>query len=88
VISPESTFGELITKAKVYAEAGVATYWVIDPLGDTISLTEMVLEEAPRQYAIARHTTDVFTTERPHPVILDLPALTARRAALVERVKP
>ncbi|HEX8628455.1 MAG TPA: Uma2 family endonuclease [Catenuloplanes sp.] len=84
VISPESTFRDMYDKARVYAHAGVPTYWVIDPLHERMTLTEMVLG-ADGEYAIAAHTDEVFTTERPWQVTLDLPALTARRAALAQR---
>jgi hypothetical protein len=30
----------------------------------------------------------VFTTEEPYPVTLDLPALTARRKAMLARTRP
>lgn len=84
VISPESTFRDMYDKVRVYAHARVPTYWVIDPLHERMTLTEMVLG-ADGEYEQAGHTDDVFTTERPWKVTLDLPALTARRAALLER---
>lgn len=84
VISPDSTFRDMYDKARVYAHAGVATYWVIDPLHERMTLTEMVL--GPKgEYEPAVHTDDVFTTERPWKVTIDLPALTARWAGLRER---
>lgn len=84
VISPDSTFRDMYDKARVYAHAGVATYWVIDPLRERMTLTEMVL--GPKgEYEPAVHTDDVFTTERPWKVTIDLPALTARWAGLRER---
>lgn len=49
-----------------------------------MTLTELVLG-ADGEYERAGHTDGVFTTERPWQVTLDLPALTARRAALLER---
>jgi Uma2 family endonuclease len=84
IISPDSTFRDMYDKAHVYARAGVPTYWVIDPLHDKLTLTEMLLAERG-EYEFGVHTEDVFTTERPWPVTLDLPALTARRADLRAR---
>ncbi|GLY21136.1 hypothetical protein Misp04_08680 [Micromonospora sp. NBRC 101691] len=84
VISPTSNFRDLYDKAKVYGHAGVSTYWVVDPLHERITLTEYAL--GPRgEYDVVTHTDDVFVTERPWKVSVDLPALTARRRAVLER---
>ncbi len=84
IVSPESIFRDMYEKAGVHAHAGVPTYWVIDPLHGAMTLTEMVLGD-DGEYTTVAHTDQVFTTERPWKVTLDLPALTARRAALLER---
>jgi len=63
--------------------AGVPSYWIVVPDRDaaTIALAELVLDEQTRTYRYATHyTTDVFRTERPWPVKVDLPALAARMA--------
>jgi Uma2 family endonuclease len=90
VVSKDSKVRDVYDKAGMYAGAGVKHYWVIDPLSDKISLAEHVLEPRPRprRYTIARQTTDVFTTDRPYPITVDLPALTARRDAFLGRSKP
>lgn len=82
IISPDSSFRDMYDKAHVYAKAGVATYWVIDPLHERIVLTEMLLGEDGR-YDKGEHTDGVFRTDRPWPVTLDLPALSTRRARLL-----
>ncbi|BCB82204.1 Uma2 family endonuclease [Phytohabitans flavus] len=87
VVSKDSKVRDVYDKAGMYAAAGVKHYWVIDPLGDKISLAEHVLEPKPRRYAIARQTTDRFTTDEPYPITIDLPALTARRDAFLARAK-
>lgn len=87
IISPDSTFRDMYAKAHLYARSGVATYWVIDPLHERITLTEMLLGPGG-EYEFGVHTDAVFTTDRPWPVTLDLPALTARRADLLGQVKP
>ena len=84
VVSPSSTFRDLYDKARVYARAGVRTYWVVDPLHDRMTLTEYVLS-ASGEYEVAAHTEDLFVTERPWKVSVDLPALTVRRAGLLAR---
>ncbi len=83
VISPNSALRDTETKRALYARAGVPSYWIIVPSDDkpTIALAELVLDPATGKYDYVTHyTTDVFRTERPWPVEIDLPALTARRA--------
>ncbi|MGW4497299.1 Uma2 family endonuclease [Micromonospora sp. NPDC004336] len=84
VLSPTSTFRDLYDKAKVYAHAGVRTYWVVDPLHERMTLTEYALGPTG-EYEAVTHTEDLFVTERPWKVSVDLPALTARRAGLLAR---
>lgn len=83
IISPDSTFRDMYEKAHVYAAAGVPTYWVIDPLHERITLTELLLAPSRGDYEFGVHTDEVFSTERPWPVTLDLPALTKRRATIL-----
>jgi Uma2 family endonuclease len=87
IISPESTFRDMVEKAEIYARAGVATYWVIDQLKDEMSLTEMVLEPERQRYAFGVHTTGVFSVTEPWPITIDLPGLSARRADILKRVE-
>ncbi|WP_405094811.1 Uma2 family endonuclease [Micromonospora sp. NBC_01412] len=82
VVSPTSTFRDMYDKAKVYAHAGVRSYWVLDPLQERVTLTEYVLG-AGREYEQVAHTEDLFVTERPWKVSVDLPALTTRRNGLL-----
>jgi Uma2 family endonuclease len=82
VLSPTSTFRDMYDKAKVYARAGVRSYWVVDPLHERMTLTEYTLT-TPGEYGTVTHTDDVFVTERPWKVSVDLPALSVRRAGLL-----
>jgi Uma2 family endonuclease len=82
ILSPDWTFGDTYARTRIYMAAGVPNYWVIDPTGEQISLTEIL--PAPHG-APGRHTCEVFATDRPWPVTLDLPALTQRRARLMAR---
>ncbi|GAB1693941.1 Uma2 family endonuclease [Krasilnikovia sp. M28-CT-15] len=88
VISPGSHFRDMYAKAKVYAAARVAHYWVIDPLfEDGIVLTAFQPGDTG-EYEIVASTNKVFTTDVPFGVSIDLPALTERRRALLERARP
>jgi Uma2 family endonuclease len=85
ILSPSSTFRDLHEKAGVYARAGIRTYWVVDALHEKMTLTEFVLDPDSGGYRTGAHTDDVFTTERPWKVTVDLPALTARRDRVLGR---
>ncbi|MEU4550431.1 Uma2 family endonuclease [Micromonospora violae] len=82
VVSPTSTFRDMYDKAKVYAHAGVQSYWVVDPLQERVTLTEYALG-VNREYEQVAHTEDLFVTERPWKVSVDLPALTSRKNDLL-----
>lgn len=85
VLSDHSHWRDTAERAVLYAKSGIATYWVIDQLGDEISLTELVLETEPARYALGGVTTGVVTVTEPWPITIDLPALTARRATILRR---
>lgn len=87
VVSEHSEFRDMVEKAAVYARAGIATYWVIDQLREDMSLTEMVLEPERQRYAFGVHTTEVYEVTEPWPITIDLPALSARRAAIRKRAE-
>ncbi|MEU8330963.1 Uma2 family endonuclease [Micromonospora sp. NPDC048839] len=40
VVAPPFSFRDMYDKAKVYAHAGVRSYWVVDPLQERVMLTE------------------------------------------------
>ncbi|HEU4425182.1 MAG TPA: Uma2 family endonuclease [Pilimelia sp.] len=91
VVSPTSALRDTETKRALYAKAGVPAYWIVVPEEDkpAIALAELVLDAATRQYRYVTHyTTDVFETGNPWPVRLDMPSLTARRAALLSQAAP
>ena len=86
VIAPTSVLRDTETKRALYARAGVPAYWIVVPDADkpTISLAELVLDEQAGQYSFATHyTTEVFETQTPWPVRVDLPQLIARRARMM-----
>lgn len=86
VVSPTSVLRDTETKRALYARAGVPAYWIVvpEPQDPTISLAELRLDEAGREFRFATHyTTDVFETDVPWPVRIDLPSLTAKRARIM-----
>ena len=87
VISPDSHFRDNYATAKVYAAAGVANYWVIDPLLEE-GIVLSAFHPGPRgDYDMVISTRQVFATDVPYPVTIDLPALTARRDAILEATR-
>jgi Uma2 family endonuclease len=83
VVSPSSVLRDTEVKRTLYAKAGVPSYWIVVPDREagTIALAELVLNEETGTYRYATHyTTDVFRTELPWPVEIDLPGLAARMA--------
>ena len=87
VISPESTIRDRHEKVRLYAAAGVAAYWVIDPLREKVTLTELLLG-AKGEHEPSVETDGLVTIDRPWRVTLDLPAWTERRREVLGRAKP
>jgi Uma2 family endonuclease len=84
IVSPDSHIRDNYTKRKIYAAAGVGSYWVIDPsLDEGVVLTEYVLSDG-HVYEMISTTDKVFTTQVPYSVTIDLPTLTAERDAALE----
>jgi Uma2 family endonuclease len=83
VISPGSHFRDMYAKAKVYAAAGVASYWVIDPLFEDGMVLSEFRPSPNGDYELVSSTNQIFTTDVPFPVTIDLPALTERRRAMM-----
>lgn len=87
IVSPTSHFRDMHAKTKVYAAAGVGAYWVVDPTFDHgVVLTEFRLGAAG-DYDIVVSTSQIFETDVPYPVKIDLPALTALRNEYAEATK-
>ena len=88
VVSPTSVLRDTETKRALYAKAGVPVYWIVaaDQEDPTIRLAELRLDEAAGQYRFVTHySADVFETEVPWPLTIDLPRFSARRARAMER---
>jgi hypothetical protein len=78
---------DMYAEVKVYTAAGVAHYWVIDPLFEDGMVLAQFRPDDAGQDDMAGSTNQVFTTDVPCPVTIDLPALTARRRAMIERAR-
>jgi Uma2 family endonuclease len=88
VVSPSSVLRDTEIKRALYARAGVPAYWIVVPENDkpTIALAELRLDvDTGKYHYVTHYTTDVFETEHPWPVEIDLPELTARRARWFRR---
>jgi Uma2 family endonuclease len=84
VVSPNSALRDTETKRGLYARARVPAYWIVAPDDEkgVISLAELRLDG--RQYRYATHyTSDVFHTDHPWPVTIDLPELSRRWARML-----
>jgi Uma2 family endonuclease len=79
IISPTSHFRDMNAKTKIYAAAGVESYWVVDPTFDGDVVMTVLQRSVNGLYEQVASTDKVFSTEVPYPITLDLPALTALR---------
>jgi len=84
IISPDSHIRDNYAKRRMYAAAGVGSYWVIDPTpGEGVALTEYVLGDG-QVYEMINTTDKIFTTQIPYLVTIDLPTLTKARDEALE----
>jgi hypothetical protein len=65
---------DIAVKSEIYRRWGI-TYWVVDLRGEEVSMTRATPEPV----------LGVFRTDQPYPIVIDLPALTARRDDLMRR---
>jgi Uma2 family endonuclease len=87
ILSPTSLTRDTCAKLRVYALARVSHYWIVEPLNkDGIVLNEYRLGDNGG-YDLVSTTDKVFTTDEPYPITIDLPALTARRDAILKRAR-
>lgn len=77
IVAERSEVDDIAVKSRIYADAGV-TYWVVDLLGEAISLAGAAPEPT---------TTTALIVSEPWPITIDLAALTAWRASILERVR-
>ncbi len=65
-------------KLKKYADVGIPSYWVIDPLAERVTFTQFCLGSGG-VYQSRLQTDEIVTVDRPWEVTLDLPAWTRKR---------
>ncbi|MEU4446857.1 Uma2 family endonuclease [Actinosynnema sp. NPDC050801] len=71
VLSPSCSVNDLVLKRKLYAEAGVPFYLVVDPKDGEVTAT-MFEWEAGEYVESARSEGGVLTLTRPFPVTIEL----------------
>jgi len=86
VVSPSSVLRDTETKKALYAKAGVPAYWIVVPDEDKerITLAELRLDGGVYHF-VEHFTADVFRTDFPWPVEIDLPAMSERWARRLRR---
>lgn len=70
IVSQDSTRRDYVTKRREYANFGIPSYWIIDPLLGTIDLTELRLEDGQYLDATQVSGEEVFETDFPFPIKL------------------
>ncbi|MGW4946847.1 Uma2 family endonuclease, partial [Actinoplanes sp. NPDC004185] len=65
-------------KLKKYAEVGIPSYWIVDPLAERVTFTQFCLGPAG-MYQRRLHTDELVTVDQPWEITLDLPAWTRKR---------
>lgn len=85
VVSPSSGLHDRETKRALYARAGIPSYWLVEPDEErpAIRLTEFALGPDKAYVRVVERVTGVCRTEAPWPVEIDLAALSALRAKLL-----
>jgi Uma2 family endonuclease len=68
VISPSSRRIDRLTKLSVYEDAGVPSYWLVDPDLDEPSLTALELIDGRYKEIVRLAGADRWTAQRPFPV--------------------
>lgn len=78
VISRDSVTRDLVDKQKLYAYGGIPSYWIIDPRGERVTLTQFLLGDdgVYDQHLVAE---GLVTVDVPWEVTIDLSALTRER---------
>jgi Uma2 family endonuclease len=87
VIAPESVVRDRHDKMALYASAGIPAYWLVDPLAERITFTELLLGDGG-DYRPHVRTDGLVTIDRPWVTTLDLPAWTRRRERLRAAARP
>jgi Uma2 family endonuclease len=87
VVSPDSTVRDRQDKRKLYAYAGIPAYWMVDPLAERVTFTQLLLSPAG-DYHQHLQTDGLVTIDQPWEVTLDLPEWTRTRDELRADARP
>jgi Uma2 family endonuclease len=87
VISPESTVRDRQDKRKIYAYAGIPAYWIIDPLAERVTFTQLLLGPGGAYHQHVQ-TDGCVTIDQPWEFTLDLPEWTQIRDEVREDTPP
>jgi Uma2 family endonuclease len=86
VVSQSSRISDYRDKRETYERIGIPGYWIIDPLKEQVTLTELRL--GPGGYRQRLQTSELITLEEPWKITLDLPAWTRRRNRIWAAARP
>ena len=87
VISPSSRARDQGAKVKRYAEAGIEAYWILDALGERVTLSVFRLGR-DGCYRLQVQADELITIDEPWNVTLDLSAWTRQRDQLRAAARP
>lgn len=87
VLSRSAVSDDRGRRCKAYAYAGIPSYWLIDPLGSTVTFTQFLLGDGG-VYQEHLVTDEAVTVDVPWEVTLDLPAWTKVRDKWQGRDQP
>ncbi|GIM89541.1 Uma2 family endonuclease [Paractinoplanes toevensis] len=86
VISQSSRFTDPGDKLKRYADLGIPSYWIIDPLAPWVTFTQFLLGP-DGTYQCNLQARDLVILDQPWKVTLDLPSWTRRRDRINEQAR-
>jgi Uma2 family endonuclease len=78
IVSPSSRYTDPGEKKKLYASAGIPSYWIIDTLAEMVTLTQYRLG-ANGVYEPRLHTADRVALDDPWPLMINPQAWTGLR---------
>lgn len=87
IISPGSTTRDRRDKLKLYAYGGIPAYWIIDPLGERITFTQLLLGPDGTYHQQVR-ADDLITVRQPWNTTLDIPAWERQRDRINQVGRP
>jgi Uma2 family endonuclease len=87
IVSESSKRFDRTEKLKKYAYVAIPNYWIVDPLADQVTLTQLWLE-ADGGYRQVLQTGEKVTVDLPWRTTLDLPAWTRRRNRIRAVARP